>query len=328
MEFFYDQTGVVGLKYSGATYLYRKDAQNNVLALINESGVIVARYLYDAWGNVSVVNNDGESISDVNHIGNLNPFRYRGYYYDSETKLYFLKTRYYDPEIGRFISQDGVEYLDPDTINGLNLYAYCGNNPVSNVDPNGNAWWHWLVGIVLVAATTVAMVATAGLAAAVIGVGSSVATAMMVGAGVATATAGIVNLGMQASQGVEEFNIGSLMGDMVFSGTVGMIAGGVGAALGVFSTGAKTVTQLLVHRGMQAGANVLISSTTYIVSKAIRGEPISLYGFTASVVTGFVTGAFFDTIGWKSIMMTLGLELSSYGEDFLKMIKNSFNRLN
>ena len=61
----------------------------------------------------------------------------RGYYYDTETELFFLKTRYYDPEVGRFISVDGIEYLDPETINGLNLYAYCGNNPVMNVDPNG-----------------------------------------------------------------------------------------------------------------------------------------------------------------------------------------------
>ena len=284
----------------------------------------MVKYVYDAWGNhgVEVLDSSCETLA------NINPFRYRGYYYDTETKLYFLKTRYYDPEIGRFMTIDGVEYLDPETINGLNLYAYCGNNPVMRVDENGNAWWHWVVGIVLVATTTVAMVATAGLAATVIGVSSSVATAMMVGAGIATATAGIVNLGIQASQGVEEFNLGSLMVDMLFSGTVGMIAGGVGAAIGGYSIGAKTATQLLIHRGMQAGANVLISSTAYIVSKAIRGEQISLYGFTASVVTGFVSGAFFDTIGWKSIMITLGLELSSYGEDFLKMIKNSFNRLN
>ncbi len=90
LEFFYDQTGVVGLKYGIATYLYRKDMQGNVIALISEDGAIVAKYLYDAWGNVSVVNKNGALISDANYIGNLNPFRYRGYYYDTETKLYFL----------------------------------------------------------------------------------------------------------------------------------------------------------------------------------------------------------------------------------------------
>ena len=73
-------------------------------------------------------------------LSQLNPFRYRGYYYDTETGLYFLKTRYYDPEVGRFITIDDLSYLDPDTINGLNLYAYCGNNPVMAVDPNGASW--------------------------------------------------------------------------------------------------------------------------------------------------------------------------------------------
>ena len=75
----------------------------------------------------------------TNHIGNLNPFRYRGYYYDRETGLYFLQTRYYDPEIGRFLNRDSVAYADPQTINGLNLYAYCLNNPVAYVDPTGKS---------------------------------------------------------------------------------------------------------------------------------------------------------------------------------------------
>ena len=97
----------------------------------------MVKYTYDAWGNNVVSDTIGAIITDKNHIGNLNPFRYRGYYYDTETKLYYLKTRYYDPEAGRFVSQDSIEYLNSDTINGLNLYAYCVNNPVMNVDPNG-----------------------------------------------------------------------------------------------------------------------------------------------------------------------------------------------
>ena len=71
-------------------------------------------------------------------LSELNPFRYRWYFYNIETGLYYLQTRYYDPEVGRFISQDSIEYADPETINGLNLYAYCGNNPVMNVDPTAS----------------------------------------------------------------------------------------------------------------------------------------------------------------------------------------------
>ncbi len=98
----------------------------------------MVEYVYDAWGNHAVLDANGADITDVNHIGNLNPFRYRGYFYDVETGLYFLKTRYYDPEIGRFISPDDIEYLDPSAINGLNLYSYCLNNPVMYADPSGH----------------------------------------------------------------------------------------------------------------------------------------------------------------------------------------------
>ncbi len=129
LEFIYDNSGITALKYGNVYYFYRKDAQGNIIALIDSNGNKVVQYIYDAWGN--------HSISGDEVLGNLNPFRYRSYYYDTETGLYYLQTRYYDPETGRFISQDSIEYADPESINGLNLYAYCGNNPVMRVDPTG-----------------------------------------------------------------------------------------------------------------------------------------------------------------------------------------------
>ena len=128
LEFIYDASGVAGVVYNEVKYFYRKDAQGNVIAIINGDGGLIARYEYDAWGNHVVTDKDGNPITSG--IGELNPFRYRGYYYDTETELYYLQTRYYDPELGRFISQDSIEYAEPETINGLNLYAYCANNPV------------------------------------------------------------------------------------------------------------------------------------------------------------------------------------------------------
>ncbi len=98
----------------------------------------MVQYVYDAWGNHAVLDANGVDITDPNHIGNRNPIRYRGYFYDVETGLYYLQTRYYDPEIGRFLNMDDISYADPEQFHGLNLYAYCGNDPVNNVDPTGH----------------------------------------------------------------------------------------------------------------------------------------------------------------------------------------------
>lgn len=98
----------------------------------------MVEYKYDAWGKCKVFNADGTENARESFIGNVNPIRYRGYYYDVETKLYYLQSRYYDPEIGRFISPDSAEYLNIGSFVGMNLYAYCGNNPVMNVDFDGH----------------------------------------------------------------------------------------------------------------------------------------------------------------------------------------------
>ena len=138
---------------------------------------------------------NGQEIGDAAHIGNKNPFRYRSYYFDTETGLYYLKSRYYDPEICRFITIDDISYIDPETINGLNLYAYCGNNPVMFSDPNGKAkWWQfwkwdwgkicgWIVtGIIAIGAAVLAIAGTfftGGLLGAVIsGIGFGVLSGM------------------------------------------------------------------------------------------------------------------------------------------------------
>ena len=96
-----------------ALYIHRTDIQGNIIAILDSDGDIVVEYKYDAWGNHKVVDANGNEITSSTHIGNLNPFRYRGYYYDVETGLYFLKSRYYDPEVGRFLNMDSIEYADP-----------------------------------------------------------------------------------------------------------------------------------------------------------------------------------------------------------------------
>ena len=112
------------------TFYYVTNLQGDVIALLDSSGNLEAEYTYDAWGNPIDI--------PGSYIGNLNPLRYRGYVYDRETGLYYLQSRYYNPEIGRFISADS--YLSTgDGILGNNMFAYCLNNPVNYADPTGHS---------------------------------------------------------------------------------------------------------------------------------------------------------------------------------------------
>ena len=106
--------------------------QGDIIAILSYGGGLVAEYEYDSWGNCT-------NLFDTNDIADINPLRYRGYYYDTDTGLYYLQSRYYDSNIGRFINADEAEFLG---MNGgvvsNNLFAYCNNNPVNNVDPTGH----------------------------------------------------------------------------------------------------------------------------------------------------------------------------------------------
>ena len=130
ITYYYSMGGICGFKYNDVRYYYEKNLQGDITAIYDGNGNKKAEYQYDAWGNQTItVNVDG--------IGTLNPFRYRGYYYDTETGLYYLKNRYYDSQIGRFINADvyvstGVGIL------GHHMFIYCNDNPVAYVDVNGN----------------------------------------------------------------------------------------------------------------------------------------------------------------------------------------------
>ena len=108
---------------------YRFNGHGDVIALANSSGAIIKRYKYDSFG---VEENPG--------IFDTNVFRYCGEYYDIETKTIYLRARYYDAETGRFTQQDGWEYAEAGDVLSLNLYTYCGNDPVSYVDPSGHSF--------------------------------------------------------------------------------------------------------------------------------------------------------------------------------------------
>lgn len=197
ITYFYGVDGVAGFEYDNNTYVYRKNVQGDVThiykQLSNGKLEFVAQYVYDAWGNHIILDVDGKVIDfDTTSIAHINPFRYRSYYFDVETQLYYLQTRYYDAALGRFISADSIEYLDPETLGGLNLYAYCNNNPTMAIDPEGT--WNWDLffkglGLIAIAIAAVAVsVATFG--AGVPFIMGAVAAVTLV-AGVATGLNGI-----------------------------------------------------------------------------------------------------------------------------------------
>ena len=163
--YYYDQSGLCNIESSSnqsiSVYQYhvKKNLMGDIVMLVDNNGNVVAKYKYDAWGNHKIYtkNANGAEISIYDsftgkitvgyetHIGNLNPFRYRGYYYDAEIGFYYLQTRYYDPQVGRFINADAVDYADPQILNGINLYAYCLNNPIMYLDPTGHFPWFILI---------------------------------------------------------------------------------------------------------------------------------------------------------------------------------------
>ncbi len=133
--YLYEGNEIIGL-YDLDThekYFYVKDVTGNIISII-QNNIEVNRYKYDAYGNCEVYtyNYNGELVIDNTNysIGNRNPFRYKSYYYDKESGLYYLNSRYYNPKIGRFITIDSIDYIDENNIYGYNLYCYCGNNPV------------------------------------------------------------------------------------------------------------------------------------------------------------------------------------------------------
>ena len=212
---------LVGLTYNkdGKTsnYIYQRNIQGDVIRIYDgESNEVVAEYSYDAWGNQNVKNKNEDNIGDIN------PIRYRGYYYDKETGLYYLNARYYDPKLGRFISPDTLSILD-DTmgeINGLNLYMYCKDNPVMYADPSGcfPLLAVILCGIALVGmgltvggvasdnntltAVGLCMVGAAALVSGSIAIAGAIATgATLTGIiGGVTATAGLGSLGFMSAE--------------------------------------------------------------------------------------------------------------------------------
>ena len=173
MTFLHDDTGAyIGLIYEGVEYYYMKNVQGDIIGIVDAEGVIQAVYTYEPFGKLfSIETKSGFLRYDGDwSVGGMNPIRYRGYYYDYDTKLYYLNSRYYDPYVGRFLNADGELAGIGGDICGYNLFSYCFNNPVNMSDASGTwpSWSQIFTGIAIAAVAVAAVavvVATAGAAA-------------------------------------------------------------------------------------------------------------------------------------------------------------------
>lgn len=183
LNFLYDENNMLYgfIKNNTEMYLYIRDNLQNIIAITKLSGEIVVKYTYEAWGKLLSTTGSLASI-----IGTLNPFKYKGYYYDQESGMYYCKSRYYVPDWCRWLNADNPENIKIGNVVDTNLFAYCNNQPLIYFDENGNIP-KWLkktliaativVGTVAFVAAIVASSGTvgalAGTAAAAIGISST-----------------------------------------------------------------------------------------------------------------------------------------------------------
>lgn len=263
-------------------YYFVCNWRGDVIRIYDGVGAVVANYNYDAWGNViSVTDANGTAITDSTHIANVNPLRYRGYYYDSETGFYYVSSRYYDPEIGRWINADNQLTTGSD-MTGMNLFAYCGNNPVNRIDPTGEAWWHWALGAAIVAACAVATVATAGgfaaAAGAVAAVGSGMAaatTASTIAAGAFIGSATVYGMAVataaSTSRSVKEFNSKGNWGTVAVTAG-GAVLGGGSAYVSTKGSSTSPKTNQPISRG-STGRTQPVNLREQLAMEQVKSNP-------------------------------------------------------
>ena len=201
---------LMAIRYKGADYYYIRDGLMTITGLVDANGAAVVNYRYDSWGMLT-----GISGSMAGTLGKDNPYRFKGYYYDEETGMYYLKSRYYQPEICRFISADdeNVLNIEQGNLNQFNLYLYCLNNSVNRVDETGNISVSALLRGLGNAFTGFSAI---GIGATVIACG--VATPVMLGIAVATVAVGVLTTVNGASDLGEAFTGKNVVKDVVFNG--------------------------------------------------------------------------------------------------------------
>ena len=274
--FMYDNNGdIFGFTYNGTEYYYVKNLQNDVTAITDSNGNIIVNYYYDAWGNPTGTTGDFK-------LAEINPIRYRSYYFDEETGFYYLNSRYYASTIGRFLnadeySQTGQGMLDK------NVFAYCENNPVVRADDSGQIWHIVIsaaVGALISAVVDVAVQAISGQEINLAEVGIAALSGAASGALAAT---GVGVLGMIAgnaaismaentanqvitNKGFSNFNVGDMLIDGVIGGALGAIGGHGKGTKHLNNLGRRTIKRSFstgTHKGMKAGLKEFRKALVY-----------------------------------------------------------------
>ena len=272
LDFIYDNSGKpFALRYSTdgtsfETYYYVLNLQGDVVKLIQANGHVVAQYTYDAWGNI---------LDSGGNLAEVNPLRYRGYYYDNETGFYYLQSRYYDPANRRFINADTYSSTDSSDAVSCNMFAYCGNNPVTRSDETGEFWnlvIGAVVGAVVNAVTTVVSAKMNGeevdwvdvAISAAVGAASGAVAATGIGAlgqaGITAVISGGGNLVQQLADNARSGESGIDVMDIVYSGAAGFATSIVGSAAGKIASG-KIAT---------AGENLLAKGQSNMMTGYVR----------------------------------------------------------
>ena len=278
LYFSYDASGTpMTVTWNGTTYYYVTNIEGDVIAILDGTGNSVVTYEYECWGCLIFA---GYSSS----LYTLNPLRYRGYVFDCETGLYYLQSRYYDPELGRFISADGqISGVGGDLL-GYNQFAYCFNNPVNMSDTSGN-WPKWLSGVANVVSGVAQAAVGAVLGATVgwTGVGAVAAAALILN-GAATATQGIGQIVNAATQS----NV--LREDNIIRTGVQAVGGAIGGETGATVAGMVYDTGILVA--------TLYAPTAKVASKTIASSTSATYNLNGAKGIDYVTNR-----GWNDDMI-------------------------
>ena len=263
LVYVYDEFGApIAIQYRNTNYLegdfdiffLERNMFGDIIGIYNEAGERIGVYSYDAWGMVSSSYDYADEELEYLMVDEYNPFGYRGYFYDRESNLYYLQSRYYSPTKGRFINADAAEVITatPMGLTDKNLFAYCDNNPVMRTDEDGEFWNFIIGGAVgaviggVVAALNggdVADVIVGGLGGAASGMVAASGLGIVAQAGISVAISGAADIANQdidinqANGTIKDYDISQTIDEGIRGGILSAVGSGLGFVTGKYITG-------------------------------------------------------------------------------------------